>query len=93
MRGAGPVGMRGGGILPDTDVASRRIEAHIFEQISFAKDVLEMRVSERDINTAPSTLLLNGTLDDAGYKASKQTLRDNARKFATRNGIKLVWVP
>jgi SOS response regulatory protein OraA/RecX len=78
--------------LSDTDTSDLLIEAHIFEQIAFAKDVLEMRVSERDINTGPATQFLAGTLDQAGMEAAKQVLRDNARKFATRNGIKLVWM-
>jgi hypothetical protein len=79
-------------ILSDTDKSDLLIEAHIFEQIAFTKDVVEMRISERDVSAGPAALFLADKLDQAGMAAAKQTLRDNARKFATRNGIKLVWM-
>lgn len=79
-------------ILPDTDKSDLLIEAHIFDRIAFAKDVQEMRISAMDINDGPAGQFLAGTLDQAGMEAARQNLRDNARKFATRNGIKLVWM-
>jgi hypothetical protein len=79
-------------ILGDTSNTDMLIEGHIFEQIAFAKDVLEMRLSENDINSGPAREFIIGNLDAAGMDAAKQTLRDNARKFAARNGIKLVWM-
>jgi hypothetical protein len=79
-------------ILGDTSNTDMLIEGHIFEQIAFAKDILEMRLSENDINSGPAREFIMGNLDAAGKEAAKQTLRDNARKFAARNGIKLVWM-
>jgi hypothetical protein len=78
--------------LPDTDFSNLLVEAHIFEQIAFAKDVKEMRISEVGINSETGGLLLSGALDLAALTKLRQTIHDNARKFAVRNGIKLVWM-
>ena len=59
-------------ILPDTDVADRLIEAHIFDRIAFAKDVLEMRISATDINAGAGEQFLAGALDQAGMEAARQ---------------------
>ena len=51
-----------------------------------------MRISQRDINGGPGTRFLAGTIDQAGMEAERKALADNARKFAARNGIQLVWM-
>jgi hypothetical protein len=77
--------------LENTDVADRLVEAHIFDRIAFAKDIKEMRISATDINSTTGGHLLNGTMDIPTMTALRDTIRENARKFASRNDIKLVW--
>jgi hypothetical protein len=78
--------------LCDVDFTDLLIEGHIFEQVAFAKDIKEMRISEKDISASTANLLFTGSIDLAGLTALRTTIKDNARKFASRNGIKLVWM-
>jgi hypothetical protein len=79
-------------ILPDTTKGDLLVEGHVFDEIAFAKDVKEMRVSNSDITSSTGALLLSGEVDHAGLAKLREDIKTNARDFATRNRIRLVWM-
>jgi len=78
-------------ILPDTSYSKLLVEAHIFQEISFARDIKEMHISNMDIMSTTGGLLLSGKLDLPGLEKLREEIRENARAFAARNHIKLLW--
>ncbi len=78
-------------ILQDTDNADRLVEGHVFQEISFSKDIKEMRISATDIMSTTGGLFLEGKVDEAGMEKLREEIPKNARDFAKRNSIKLVW--
>jgi hypothetical protein len=64
------------------------IEVHIFEQISFRRDVKEMRLFFTEFVVAARQNLAPGQEDSAdALQQAKQVVWDNAEKFAERNNI------
>jgi hypothetical protein len=66
------------------------VEVHIYEEISFSKDVKEMRISKQEVlNASRASLLTASPKTDAEMTALQQTIWDNAAKFAKRHRIVL----
>jgi hypothetical protein len=66
------------------------VESHIFEEITFSKDVKEMRISGREVQAASrQSLLTSSPKSEAEMVALQQAIWDNADKFAKRHGIVL----
>jgi hypothetical protein len=65
------------------------VEAHLFEEISFSKDVKEMRISIGDVqrNTRKALLADPPTKTVAEIDAWQQAIWANANKFARKHGI------
>lgn len=78
--------------LKDTSNGDELVEAHIFDEIQFAKDIKEMRVSNNDIINETGSLMLSGKVSMEDLPKLREDIKKNARDFASRNNIKLVWM-
>ncbi len=78
--------------LMDSGNGDELVEAHIFDEILFAKDIKEMRVSNNDIVYETGALMLNGKARMEDLPKLREDIKKNARDFASRNSIKLVWM-
>lgn len=62
------------------------LEAHIFDTVVFSKDVKELRLSLREAADG-------GAKDNFNPPIAADTIKNNAREFCQRNGIKLSFIP
>ncbi len=76
----------------DSDATFYLLEAHVFDEIAYSKDMKEMRIFEKGIDGELTNAVRSKRLTDADKPAMKQEIKKNARDFASRNGIKLVWM-
>lgn len=66
------------------------VEAHVFEEILFSKDIKEMRISALEVrNASRASLLSDSPKSEAEMDALQKAIWANADKFAKRNGIVL----
>lgn len=77
-----------GAVLPNTDVASRLAEAHIYDQIAFHGGATELVVSRSEARNSATAWMLSGGVE----VAKPDDVENNVKIFAGRNHLKLRWV-